>query len=106
MRSTIFSVAIGLSLLAGCSSDSSSSRTRSSRDYDGRYTRDDYNRSSDAARQAGDRNTRRTDLEDDGRLNGSARSYEERKASRAADQGDYDAARKEAELRRERQLDR
>jgi hypothetical protein len=99
MRSTIFSLALGLSLLAGCSSDDHDSTRH-------RTSSDDYNRSSDAARQAGDRNTRTADLEDDGRLNGSARTYEERKASRAADHGDYDAARREAELRRERQLDR
>jgi hypothetical protein len=99
MRTTLFPLALGLSLLAGCSSDDhDSSRTRSSRD-------DSY-RSTDAARQAGDRNTRTADLEDDGRLNGSARSYEERKASRAADRGDLDAARREEELRRERELGR
>jgi hypothetical protein len=99
MRTTLFSLALGLSLIAGCSSDDhNSDRHRSSRD--------DYYRSSDAARQAGDRNTRITDLEDDGRLNGSARSYEERKASRAADRGDYDAARHEEELRREREYGR
>lgn len=118
MRTTLASVALAsvLGVFAGCSSDGDSDRYRSTRDddfyrdrsvyrdrdYDDRY-RD--TRASDAARQAGDRNTRITDLEDDGRLNNSARSYEERKASRAADEGDRDAARKEAELRRER-LDR
>jgi hypothetical protein len=109
MRTTLCSLALaaGLSVFAGCSSDGDSDRYRSSRDYDDRVLRDDdYDRSSDAARQAGDRNTRISDIDDDGRLNNSARSYEERKASRAADRGDLDAARREAELRRERQLDR
>ena len=74
----------------------------------GRYDNDryDYNRSSsDYARTAGDRNTRIADKVDDGRINGTARSYEERKASRAADEGYTGAARREAELRNER-LDR
>jgi len=76
---------------------------RDSRDarYDGRY----HDSSSDYARTAGDRNTRIADKVDDGRINGTARSYEERKASRAADEGYPGAARREAELRNDR-LDR
>lgn len=85
----------GTSAIVGCSSDDSSDRYRSSRDYD------DYGARTAGERQ-GDINTQRTDIADDGRLNNSARSYEERKADRAADRGDLDAARREAELRRER----
>lgn len=86
----------GTSAIIGCSSDDSSDRYRSSRDYD------DYYDARTASERQGDINTRRTDIADDGRLNNSARSYEERKADRAADRGDLDAARREAELRRER----
>jgi len=69
------------------------------RDYrDGDYAayRQDVNK------ERGDRNTIISDKVDDGRINGSARSYEERKASRAADEGVPGAAREERELRRER----
>ena len=86
--------------VAGCTSDSSS-------DYHHRYGGGyhDYDSARSASERRGDRNTVRSDIQDDGRLNGTARSYEERKASREADEGNYEAARREAELRRER-LDR
>lgn len=87
--------------VAGCSSDSSSGR----HDRYGDYGDSDRDHARSASERQGEINTRRADRADDGRLNGTARSYEERKASRAADEGDRDAARREAELRRDR-LDR
>src|SRR4051794_17417795 len=56
----------------------------------------------DVNKERGDRNTVISDKVDDGRVNGSARSYEERKAGRAADEGVPGAAREERELRHER----
>lgn len=85
--------------MAGCSFDDSSSWHH---DHYGSLDRSDYDRAKEASERRGENNTIRSDIADDGRLNGSARSYDERKASRAADEGDYDAARREAELRRER----
>lgn len=102
MRSFIghaaLSAGLFLGVLAGCSSDGSSDR------YDGyRSSRsDDYYDARTASEHQGDLNTRRTDIQDDGRLNNSARTYEERKAAREADRGNWDAARREEELRRER----
>jgi len=90
----------GLPVLSGCSSYDGS---RADRHYD--RDRGEWRDSSDYARTAGDRNTRIADKVDDGRINGTARSYEERKASRAADEGYPGAARREAELRNDR-LDR
>ena len=97
----------GLPLIGGCSAfgggdDHHDYRGGSASRYDSRY---DSRDSRDAAQQAGDRNTRISDKVDDGRINGSARSYEERKASRAADEGVPGARREERELRNER-LDR
>jgi hypothetical protein len=84
--------------LAGCTSDSPSG-------FHGRNDYSEHDHARDASERVGERNTTRSDIQDDGRINGSARSYEERKASRSADEGDNDAARREAELRRDR-LDR
>jgi hypothetical protein len=94
--STVFAGAVSIGL-AGCNSDSSSG-------YHSRYGMrgDDYDSARTASERRGEINTRRSDIQDDGRINGTARSYEERKASREADEGNYDAARREAELRRER----
>ena len=91
----------GLGLLGGCSELDGS---RADRHYD-RERGEWRDRDGDYARTAGDRNTRIADKVDDGRINGSARSYDERKASRAADEGYPGAARREAELRNDR-LDR
>jgi hypothetical protein len=114
LRKTILSGVLGLALTAvagGCGGLGDYD------DYDGRHDhsygdyRDhrgdwrDHDRSSDYGDTQGRRNTRISDKLDDGRINGSARSYEERKASRAADEGVPGAARREAELRRDR-LDR
>lgn len=82
--------------VVGCAGDSSSG-------YHEHYgVNRDYDSARSASERQGERNTVRSDIQDDGHINGSARSYEERKASREADEGNYDAARREAELRRER----
>ena len=67
-------------------------------DYYGHHAawRDERNK------EIGDRNTIISDRADDGRVNGSARSYEERKAARAADEGVPGAAREERQLRNDR----
>ena len=92
--STFFACPVMIGM-AGCVGDSSSG-------YHHYGARDDYDSARSASERQGEHNTVRSDLQDDGRLNGSARSYDERKASREADEGNYDAARREAELRRER----
>jgi hypothetical protein len=102
LSTAVFSAVIagGLCIgVTGCSFDDSSSWHR---DHNGDLSRSDYDRARDASERRGENNTVRSDIADDGRINGSARSYDERKASRAADEGNYDAARREAELRRER----
>ena len=97
-------MAAGLPLLGGCSSLDGGHADRHY-DRDRGEWRDNNRDSNDYARTAGDRNTRIADKVDDGRINGTARSYEERKASRAADEGYPGAARRESELRNDR-LDR
>lgn len=93
--STLFACPVLIGV-AGCTGDSLSG-------YPNHYgAHDNYDNARSASERRGDRNTERSDIRDDGRLNGSARSYDERKASREADEGNYDAARREAELRRER----
>jgi hypothetical protein len=90
----------GLGVLVGCEY---SDHDHYSRDY-GYH---DYRGGEHAAwreernKEIGDRNTVVSDKADDGRVNGSARSYEERKAARAADEGVPGAAREEHELRDE-----
>ena len=91
----------GMSLFTGCeySDHGHDHYSRGDRDYrGGEYAnwRDDRNK------ERGDRNTVISDKLDDGRVNGSARSYEERKADRAADEGIPGARREERELRNER----
>jgi len=102
---SVFAGAVSLAL-GGCTSDSSSGyHDRYGGVSENRYggvSESDADRARAASERRGEINTRRTDIQDDGRINGSARSYEERKASRSADEGNYDAARREAELRRER----
>jgi len=95
----------GCSVLDGSSADRHDHRDRGSNWRDNDNNRDRYRDTSDYARTAGERNTRIADKVDDGRINDSARTYEERKASRAADEGYPGAARREAELRNDR-LDR
>lgn len=108
MRNTLFNGIVGLALasagIGGCTGDGGWDDDHH-HDYDRGVYRDRYDDRSDYARTAGDRNTRISDRMDDGRLNNSARSYEERKASRAADEGVPGAARREEELRRERLRD-
>ena len=101
---TILSCVIlaGGASLIGCSYESDHDRYSSGyyrdRDYRGEHAawREERNK------ERGDRNTIISDKLDDNRINGSARSYEERKAGRAADEGVPGARRKERELRDER----
>lgn len=104
----------GVGLIGGCSSYDGDygHHDRYGYGYDHHdYDRHDYRDAGyagyrqeqlDRNKEIGDHNTRVSDKLDDGRVNGSARSYEERKASRAADEGVPGARREERELRNER----
>src|SRR5437588_10975566 len=96
---SVLMLATGASFVAGCEYSDHDHYSRGDyRDYRG----GDYAAYRERNKEIGDRNTIISDKVDDNRINGSARSYEERKASRAADDSVPGARREERELRNER----